>query len=272
MEQAGLQHLAARVRADLDFLRHPTEPWVAPRSHPSGKHVYDVVIVGGGQSGITISSALLRDRVSNITVFDRRPEGFEGPWNTTARMRTLRTPKHLPGVELGIASLTPRAWFTARYGQDAWDKLDKIPKEDWQDYLLWCRHTLGLPVRNQTEVTSITWEEGLFRVALVEGGEKGLARKSDHVFARYIVLATGVEGSGGWYIPGFISSALPRSRYAHAGEAIDFSCLNGKRVAVLGAGASAFDNASTALEAGAAEAVLCLRRKEIQRIIPAPFR
>lgn len=263
MEYDSLRALESQIGADMDTLRHPTEQWITPRTHPSGKHVYDVVIVGAGQSGLAISSALLRDRVDNIVVFDRRRQGSEGPWNTTARMRTLRTPKHLPGIELGVPSLTPRAWFIARYGQEEWEKLDKMPKEDWQEYLLFCRRVLGLPVENETAVTSLAWNDGLFRVALTrpDGAE-------DEVFARYVVLATGVDGSGDWHVPEFITNALPRSRYAHAGEAIDFSRLKGKRVAVLGAGASAFDNASTALEAGAAEAVVCLRRKEIQRINP----
>ena len=44
--------------------------------------------------------------------------------------------------------------------------------------------------------------------------------------------------------------------------------LRGKRVAVIGAGASAFDNAATALEAGAAEVHLFCRRAEIQVIQP----
>src|SRR5262249_49613061 len=40
------------------------------------------------------------------------------------------------------------------------------------------------------------------------------------------------------------------------------------RVAVLGSGASAFDNSSTALEHGASSVVLCIRRREIQRVNP----
>ena len=261
-----LDELSAAVRADLEVLRHPVEPWVVPRTHPSGKHVYDVLIVGAGQGGLAIAFALLRDRVSNIVVLDRRPAGREGPWNTTARMRTLRTPKHLPGIELGLPNLTTRAWYIARYGAQAWERLDKIPKEDWQDYLIWCRKTLDLPVRNETDVTSIRWEESLFRVALE--ARAGGSVVDDHVYARHVVLATGLEGNGDWQTPEFIKAALPRERYAHAGEAIDFDVLKGKRIAVLGAGASAFDNSSTALEHGAKSVVLCIRRKEIQRVNP----
>jgi cation diffusion facilitator CzcD-associated flavoprotein CzcO len=261
-----LDQLSAAVRADLEVLRHPVDPWVVPRSHPSGKHVYDVLIVGAGQSGLAIAFALLRDRVSNIVVLDRRPPGYEGPWNTTARMRTLRTPKHLPGIELGLPNLTTRAWYIARYGADAWERLDKIPKEDWQDYLMWCRKTLDLPVRNEIDVTAILWEENLFRVAVETRSNDGAAH--DHVYARHVVLATGLEGNGDWQTPDFIKAALPRERYAHAGEPIDFAALKGKRVAVLGSGASAFDNSSTALEHGAQSVVLCIRRKEIQRVNP----
>ena len=261
-----LDQLSAAVRADLDGLRHPADPWVVPRTHPSGKHAYDVLIVGAGQGGLAIAFALMRDRVTNIVVLDRRPSGLEGPWNTTARMRTLRTPKHLPGMELGLPNLSPRAWYIARYGAEAWERLDKLPKEDWQDYLMWCRRTLDLPVRNEVDVTSIRWEENLFRVAF-EARERG-STFSDHLYARHVVLATGLEGSGNWQTPEFIREALPRTRYGHAGEAIEFDALTGKRVAVLGAGASAFDNASTALEHGATSAVLCIRRKEIQRVNP----
>ena len=260
-----------QARTELAWLRFPDDAWITPRTHPTGLHVHDVVIVGGGQGGIAIAAALRRDSVTNIKIFDRRGKGEEGPWGNIARMHTLRTQKHLPGIELGIPSLTPRAWFTARYGAEAWDKLGKIPKGDWQAYLLWYREVLGLEVCNSVEVTNIAWEGDVFRISLSRHDEIGSKPNVDDVLARHVVLATGVEGSGGWHTPEFISSALPASRYANSGTHIDFSELRGKRIAVLGAGASAFDNASTALEAGAAEATVCLRRVEVQRINPQPW-
>ncbi|HTU59217.1 MAG TPA: hypothetical protein VMF89_12300, partial [Polyangiales bacterium] len=63
-----------------------------------------------------------------------------------------------------------------------------------------------------------------------------------------------------------ISDVLPRDRYAHTRWDIDFDALRGKRVAVLGAGASAFDNASTALERGAGEVRLFFRRKQLVNV------
>ena len=76
----------------------------------------DVAIVGAGQGGLGTAFGLLRERISNIQVFDRNHQGLEGPWVTFARMITLRTPKHITGPDYGVASLTPRAWYEAKYG------------------------------------------------------------------------------------------------------------------------------------------------------------
>ena len=86
----------------------------------------DVAIVGAGQGGLGTAFGLLRERISNIQVFDRNHQGLEGPWVTFARMITLRTPKHITGPDYGVASLTPRAWYEAKYGVAAWAGLDKI--------------------------------------------------------------------------------------------------------------------------------------------------
>jgi FAD-dependent urate hydroxylase len=45
----------------------------------------------------------------SVTIFDRVELGLEGPWVTTARMETLRSPKQLTGPALGLPALTFRA-------------------------------------------------------------------------------------------------------------------------------------------------------------------
>jgi cation diffusion facilitator CzcD-associated flavoprotein CzcO len=69
-------------------------------------------------------------------------------------------------------------------------------------------------------------------------------------------------------VPDMIQTALPRDRYAHTSEMIDFAALAGRRIAVIGAGASAFDNAATALEHGAAAVDLYCRRPQLPTINP----
>src|SRR3546814_19709626 len=71
----------------------------------------DALVVGGGMCGMVAAAALRRRGLTRIRIVDRSPEGREGPWVTYARMRTLRSPKHLAGPALGIPSLTFRAWF-----------------------------------------------------------------------------------------------------------------------------------------------------------------
>jgi cation diffusion facilitator CzcD-associated flavoprotein CzcO len=91
------------------------------------------------------------------------------------------------------------------------------------------------------------------------------------VLARKVVLALGREGSGATQWPAFPSFVAGKSntfsRVAHANDAtIDFTAWKGKHVGVLGAGASAFDNAASALEAGAVSATLFMRRPHLPQV------
>jgi cation diffusion facilitator CzcD-associated flavoprotein CzcO len=258
----NLEELARRAAFELECLGYPAREWVRARSH-AGQTVHDAVIVGGGQSGVSIAFRLLRERVTNIRVLDRTSEGQEGPWGSFARMHTLRTPKAVIGPELGIPSLSARAWYEAHFGESAWVDLDKIPREHWHEYLLWVRRTIGIDVTNDAEVTDIApIADGLLAVSARIGGEPRT------LLARNVVLATGIEGSGRWSVPEMITQALPRSRYAHTSEAIDFSALGGKCVAVIGASASALDNAAVALEHGASAVDLYVRRRTLPTVNP----
>src|SRR5579872_3151900 len=102
---------------------------------PDGKPALDVLIVGGGQSGLATAFGLNRSQVTNILVIDKAEEGQEGPWRSYARMHTLRSPKDFTGPDLDMASLTYQSWHEARLGKDAWEKLDLIPRELWANYL-----------------------------------------------------------------------------------------------------------------------------------------
>ncbi len=72
------------------------------------------------------------------------------------------------------------------------------------------------------------------------------------------MLANGYAGAGGPNVPGFVR-ALPSQAWSHTSSPIRFDQLAGKSVAIIGAGASGFDAAGTALEAGAAEVHLFSR-------------
>jgi cation diffusion facilitator CzcD-associated flavoprotein CzcO len=253
----GLRALEERLAEALDRLQEPAPSWVPETRAPDGSVALDVAILGAGMAGLAAGVALKREGVARVALFDPAPAGAEGPWATYARMRTLRSPKQLAGPALGLDALTFRAWFEAQHGAAAWEALGKIPTGMWMDYLRWYRRVAALEVRSGLGVARIEPDGALFRLALSDGGA---------AFARHVVLATGRDGLGGPRIlPGF--DAAWRGRFwAHSADAIDFAALAGKQVVVVGAGASAFDNAAAALEAGCARMTLLLRRAALPRI------
>ena len=277
----GLPALERRLQRDLAYLCWPGVTWMPERLH-NGVRVIDVAIIGAGQAGLVAAAALQKLGI-HATVFDRSGKDYEGPWATTARMETLRSPKQLTGPAMGLPALTFRAWFEAQFGESAWAQLDKIPRLQWMDYLRWYRRVMKIDVRNDTLVAGIfPMSDGLVRLALNSArridAQMGNATADmqagadvpDHqvtteVFARRLVLATGRDGLGGASVPAF-TNQLQRRLWAHSSDAMDYSQLKGKRVGVVGAGSSAMDSAASALEAGAASVDLLIRRADIPRI------
>ena len=254
----GLPALEARLREDLQWLDLPAQPWVKPR-HQEGQLLLEVAVIGGGMAGLALATELRHLGVKAV-VFDQSEEGFEGPWATTARMQTLRSPKQLSGPALGLPALTFRAWFEAQFGLAAWEQLDKIPRLQWAEYLRWYRHVLRLDVRNRHRVTRVQPRaDGRVELSIDADGQ------ALNVSARHVVLATGRDGLGGPWVPA-VAEALPREYWAHSADGLQDHWFVGKRVAVIGGGASAMDAAGTALEAGARSVDVLVRRKDLPRI------
>ncbi|AKK24826.1 flavin-containing monooxygenase [Pandoraea oxalativorans] len=257
----GLPGLEARLRQDLAWLALPAAPWVPRRSH-QGQAVLDVAIIGAGMAGLAAAASLNHLGVRTVN-FDRAPRGQEGPWTTSARMPKLRTPKHITGPALGLPALTFRAWFEAQFGVDAWSALETIPRLQWRDYLDWYRQVLAIDVRNEHRVCAVKpCGEGPHGVVTLDIASPA----GQHtVAARHVVFATGMDGPGEPALPAF-AKALPRRLWAHTSERVDYSRVRGKRVGVVGAGASAMDNAAAALDAGASSVDLLIRRATLPRV------
>jgi len=251
-----LETLERAVRAEIAAFAYPSTPWTRPQPAADGRLPMDVLIVGGGQSGLITAIRLMREQIGEILVVDRSPAGREGPWITSARMRTLRTSKHLHGTEQGIRSASFRVWFDTTRGAGSFEAIHLIDRAVWMEYLVWLRRVFEVPMVNDTEVVSLT-PVGDYWEAVLRGPE-GESR----VLARKVVLATGIDSMGGNNMPEFLA-ALGPDRAVHSFTPLPDDAFTGKRVAVIGVGASAFDNAGTALETGAASVIQFGRRPEL---------
>ncbi|MBV9384810.1 MAG: NAD(P)/FAD-dependent oxidoreductase [Chroococcidiopsidaceae cyanobacterium CP_BM_ER_R8_30] len=252
------------TQTDLDFgarealrlLSPDPDNWVLDR--PGIDH--NVTLVGGSGTGSTFAFALRRAGIGHVTIIDAaEDEVHAGLWLNRARMHKLRTPKNLPGPELGIPALSFQAWYEARHGQEAYAAIDRIPRVAWAEYLSWYRHFLNIPVRYGVRLVRVEPADGFFRLHLEVNGVPQVET------TRKIIFGNGVAGGGGAYIPPVLER-VPRSLYAHTADTIDFEALRGKMVAILGSAASAFDAAGVALEAGAK--VHLFARREVIASIP----
>lgn len=267
MTDDPLARLARKAQDELALLAYPARPWVTPRPGPDGERALDVLVVGGAQSGIAVAFNLRRAGITDVTVIDAAPAGSEGPWRTIARMNELRTPKHQVGVETGVASLTAVAWYRARYGQDAWTRIERIGRHDWADYLDWLRAQAGIELVSGVELGALHPVPGRDDLVRAELREPASGRAWT-VHARHVVLATGFTGGGLWHTPEHIAAAVPAALRHHACEGYDPGAYRGLRVGVLGHGASAFDAAAAVLDAGAAGVDLCFRRPVMPTVNP----
>ncbi len=250
----SIEILEAQLYKELSLLNYPQSTW-----KESQDGILDVAIIGSGMAGISSAFALMKEGITNIQLFDQNDAGEEGPWITFARMKVLRSSKNYSGPALGISNLTFHAWYEASFGEDAWKALRSIPTRIWMDYLIWYKKVLKIPVENNCKCAALIPGDFFFELQL--SNPQGIKT----VYAKKVVLATGRGGFGGLEIPEVVQK-VSKSFYAHTGELYDFSRLKGKRVAVIGSGASAFDAAAVALENQALKVDLLLRRTRVPYI------
>jgi cation diffusion facilitator CzcD-associated flavoprotein CzcO len=249
--------LETQTRDAMRWIGREPADWVRARAGAD----HNVVIVGGGQSGLSIAYQLRRKGVGGVDVIDQAAPGRSGMWRNIARMHQLRTPKALAGPELGNPALSFRAWYETLNGPTAFDALDRIPTLAWADYIDWFQRTTGTMVRYGTRLLEIEPQGDLLRLHLEADG----ARRVETT--RKLVLANGYAGAGGPNVPDFLR-ALPPSVWTHTTGDIPFAALDAKVVGIIGAGSSAFDAAAVALESGAAEVHMFSRRSYIDYPVP----
>src|SRR6478736_8477475 len=142
----------ADARTALRLIGPDPANWVPDRTDID----HNVAIIGGGQSGCALAWALRRAGIGKVTILEAAPdEQRTGIWLNAARMNLLRTPKSLPGPELGIPAFSFQAWHEARHGEASYAAIDRIPRLQWAEYLSWFRRFLEIPIRYRTRLLRI---------------------------------------------------------------------------------------------------------------------
>jgi cyclohexanone monooxygenase len=179
--------------------------------------IYEVLVVGGGFGGVGMAVALRRAGILDFLILERG-DGVGGVWrDNTYPGAACDVPSHLYSF-----SFEPNPDWSRTFAS----------RDEIHAYLRHCarKYALADHLRCNTEVGEAVFEEaaGLWRVRLAGGAE---------LAARILVTATGqlsnpilpqVEGLDSFRGPAFHSA-----RWDHRAD------LAGKRVAVIGTGASA---------------------------------
>ncbi len=177
----------------------------------------DVVIIGAGFSGIGVASSLDRAGISDYLIVEQG-EGFGGTWYWN----------RYPGIAVDIPSFSYQYSYAKR---TSWSRV-YAPGRELRDYAEHCAERFGLHdrVRFGTKITAATFDEERHRWQLETD-------HGDSISARHVIDATGVltqpklpEIEG---VETFAGVTMHTARWDHEQN------LAGKRVAVIGTGASA---------------------------------
>jgi cation diffusion facilitator CzcD-associated flavoprotein CzcO len=186
-------------------------------TQPATTPDHEVAVIGAGFSGIGAAIALDRAGIGDFVIIEEG-DGVGGAWHWNT----------YPGVAVDIPSFSYQFSYARRTD---WSRV-YAPGSELKRYAtdLIDEYGLGSRIRLNTRIVSATFDEDahLWRLGTGDG---------DTISARHVIGATGVFSQPTFPdIPGiedFAGTVMHTARWDHAAD------LSGKRVAVIGTGASA---------------------------------
>jgi cation diffusion facilitator CzcD-associated flavoprotein CzcO len=193
----------------------------------------EVVIIGAGPFGLSISAHLSARRIDHLVV-GRVME----TWHTHMPVGMLMKSEPYASAIASPDGGHDIAEYSAAHQLDYTDRVGPLSADLFMDYADWYAKQLVPDVRDDI-VTGVAPVDGGFRVAFAD---------SAPVTARQVVIATGVLPY--LHIPAELAGLSP-ALVTHTTDHHELGGFKGRRVAVVGAGQSALETAALLHECGA---------------------
>jgi FAD-dependent urate hydroxylase len=193
----------------------------------------DVAIVGAGPYGLSLAAHL-----RGTGVEFRQFGSVLHPWRSAMPGGMLLKSQGFASSLADPGGSHTLAEFCRHTGRAYADYGLPVPLDTFVAYGTWFAARFS-PDLEEVLVTSVTPEEGGFRVSLADGTE---------CTARNVVVATGIEHFA--HLPAALAG-LPAAACTHSSAHTDISAFRGQDVIVLGGGQSALESAALLHESGA---------------------
>lgn len=171
--------------------------------------IYDTIIIGGGQAGLSVAYFLRRSSLEFLIVDDQKESG--GAWLKTWESLKLFSPTEYSSLS-GWQMPKSRAEYPTR--------------KEFLDYLKAYQERYNFPVQRGVRVTQVEKENSLFKIATNKGD----------FYAKTLVSATGTANSQ--FVPNYPSCNSFRGLQLHSADYTNPDALEGKKVLVIGGGNS----------------------------------
>jgi Pyridine nucleotide-disulphide oxidoreductase len=201
----------------------------------------EVAVIGAGPHGLSATTHMRRAGV-RAHLFGK-PMSF---WKQMPAGMKLRSNMSATNMIEPAGPLSLKSYFDETGDHQAWP----VPLRRFIEYGSWVQRR-AVPDVDERYVLRLNQANGGFRLELDDGAS---------VTARRVVAAAGIEPFT-YLPPGF--EHHPEDAVSHTGHHSDLATFAGKRVAVVGAGQSAFECATLMIERGASEVEVLVRSEDV---------
>lgn len=171
--------------------------------------IYDTLVIGGGQAGLSVAYFLRRNKLDYLVLDDQSKAG--GSWLQTWDSLKLFSPTEYSSLS---------GWGMPK------SENEYPTKDEFIKYLEQYESRYTIPIQRNTNVISVSKENGLFKVKTNQG----------ILLSKTLVSATGTAKQP--YIPKYLNQEIFKGEQLHSLDYKNTDNLIGKKVLIIGGGNS----------------------------------